>query len=70
MEKLETHNRLPRKGKRKGKKEHTSEKMQHKLGEENCRSRIGMVARVGGEEGAQSNELRDWENERGRKFKN
>ena len=29
-----------------------------------------MVTRVGGEEGAQSNELRDWENERGRKFKN
>ena len=28
-----------------------------------------MVARVGEEEGAQSNKLRNWENERGRKFK-
>ena len=69
MEKSETHNRLPRKGKRKGKEKHTSEKMQHKLEEENHRSRIRVVARVGEKEGAQSNKLRNWENERGRKFK-
>ena len=42
--------------------------MQHKLEAENCQSRIKVVARIGGEEDAQSSKLRNWENERGSKF--
>ena len=43
--------------------------MQHKSEAENRRSKVRVIARVDGEEEAQSNKLRNWENERGRKFK-
>ena len=39
------------------------------IGSRNRRSRVKVIAKVDGEKGAQSNKLRNWENERGRKFK-
>ena len=52
MEKSKTHNRLQRKGKRKGKEKHTSEKNAAQMEAENHRSKIKVVARVGGGEEA------------------
>ena len=43
--------------------------MQHKSKAENRRSKVRVIARVDGEEEARGSKLRNWENERGRKFK-